>query len=468
MRDAISSGVPGTTGNLLSVYQRSGAVAREATRQEARFKAYHGELNEHLRREIDGDFFGHWNVTPTPLVLRASEWGFLERRAALLMRVVDKVIDLYLDGNEELERLFGAYSHLRRYMVKRSESWHGYGRYDFVIDSRGEPVIIELNMAMASGLLPMAYVNHRFAETAPSFLTVAGDRENVGFRDPDRLGSELVRMERSSGAPEGAMAILVDENKKLHEVELLKKSLERAGKAVVVGDVRDLESRDGALYFGAQRISSTYNKFRLFGAVHNWTTRGWADSRTFMNAVGAGQLFSINNFAAMTIGEDKSIFCAMRLPSVQAALDPAEREVVASNTPRTFVLDRGMVNIDGKEVELIEHVSSHRGDFVCKPRSDYRGNGVFSGRDCSEQEWRAKIEALCGTTHVAQHRVDAAMLDVAHVSKKGSFGCAEMRIAGGIYFAGSGFQGLVARAAPWEVVTGIKGAHMLPIDVLAD
>jgi hypothetical protein len=453
---------------LLMTYLRTSNQAQEAEKRPAEFKAYQAQLNQRLQKEVDPEFYSHWDVTPTPLTITTGEWTLLKQRAGMLMRIVEKVVEMYINGETSLDSLFRAYSLFRPYMTKSFMTWQEYGRYDFIINTQGEPVFIELNTAMASGYLPMAHVNRCFNENAPDFLRPEGVRTCLRYDDPDELGRELLRMERVAAAGEGAMAILVDQNKKFHESELIKTSLERAGKKVVIGDVRDLVRKGGDIYLDGQRISSTYNKFRLFGAQHHWGNEAWVENRVFLEAVANKRILSINNFAAMTISEDKAIFAAMRLPAVQAALDPREREIVETNTPTTFVLEKGMVNFQGREVELVDHIKANRGDFICKPRSDYRGSGVYSGRDYDPADWEKLVDGLPGQNYLVQTRVDPAMVDVTHTTKEGSVARAPMRIAGGIYFADVVFQGLVARAAPWEVVNAINHAHVLPIYALEE
>ena len=448
---------------LLKTYLRTSHQAMEAESKPAEFKTYQGQLNERLRREVDPEFYSHWDVTPTPLAITVDEWTFLKQRAGVIMRVVEKVVEMYVNGDTSLDSLFRAYSLFRPYMTKNFMTWQEYGRYDFIINTVGEPVFIELNTAMASGYLPMAHVNRCFNETAPDFLRPPGVRTTLRYDDPDEFGRELLRMETVAAVGDGAMAILVDQNKKFHESELIKASLEKAGKKVLIGDVRDLVRKGGDIYLDGHRVSSTYNKFRLFGAQHHWGNDAWVENRVFMEAVANKRILSINNFAAMTVSEDKAVFAAMRLPAVQAALDHREREIVESNTPATWVLQAGTVTVQGREVELVEHIKSHRGDFICKPRSDYRGSGVYSGRDFEQAEWDKLVDTLPGQNYLVQSRVDAAMLDVTHTTEQGQIARAPMRIAGGIYFADVVFQGLVARAAPWEVVNAINHAHVLPV-----
>lgn len=449
---------------LLNTFTRTTEMAGRAAQHPDEFAAYQAGLNLRLRSEVDPEFYAHWDVTPTPLALNWNEWEKLRDCSRKMFRIIEKTVQMYINGNEELDSLFERYALFRPYMTKRYTSWQEYGRYDFIVGTDGEPVYIETNTAMASGYLPMAFVNRFFAESAPDFLRPEGERCLLPYDSPDALGHELVRMETVAGSAYGTVAIIVDENRKFHEANLIKATLENVGRKVVIGDVRQLERRGREIFLNGELVSTTFNKFRLFGAEHHWSDKAFTENRIFLEAVADNQVLSVNNFAAMTVSEDKSIFAAMRLPCVQNALSHDEREFVQKHTMPTYPLEPGKVYHENREVDLIPFLKQNRGDFILKPRSDYRGSGTHSGRDCTDDEWAKLIDGLQDQQYLAQQRVDAATYDVTY-TMDGQVSTRSMRMAGGIYFADADFQGLVARAATWEIINAINHAHVLPVYV---
>jgi hypothetical protein len=310
----------------------------------------------------------------------------------------------------------------------------------------------------------MHHVNRVFHDDAPAVLRPGSERVLLPYDHESALGEQYCRMEALANSTFGAVAILVDENAKYHEAELIKASLEDLGREVVIGNVRDTRSVGHNLFLGDTRISSTYNKFRLFGLQHRWSEQAYLDNRRFLEAVRRGDVHSVNNFAAMTISEDKAVFAAMRLPSVQATLGEEERAAVEAHTPATHLLRPGLVPHEGGTLDLITWVKADKDHFILKPRSDYRGNGVLSGRDLGQEEFEGIVDQLAADgTYLAQRRIPSAMFDITHLDEHGAVATRPMRIAGGLYFAEADFHGVVARLAPWEIVNAINHAYVLPV-----
>ena len=86
----------------------------------------------------------------------------------------------------------------------------------------------------------------------------------------------------------------------------------------LLGNVKDTRCVGHNLFLGDVRISSTYNKFRLFGLQHHWSEQAYLDNRRFLEAIRRNDILAVNNFAAMTISEDKAIFAAMPMESSRA------------------------------------------------------------------------------------------------------------------------------------------------------
>ncbi len=453
---------------LLESVAATSAIAAAAAERPDDFKAFHGELNQRLRSEVDEEFYGHWDVTPSPFVLDQAAFQQVRGACRQIFTVVEKIIHLYLEGQDDVGELFARYELFRPYMTKRNLSWQEYGRYDFLVTPEGIPVLCELNTAMASGYLPMFHVNQVFHESAPDFLRPNAERVLLPYDHESALGEQYCRMEALANSDYGAVAILVDENAKYHESQMIKQSLEDLGREVVIGNVKDTHSIGHNLFLDDVRISSTYNKFRLFGLQHHWSEQAYLDNRRFLEAIRRNDILAVNNFAAMTISEDKSIFAAMRLPAVQAALDPDEKVAVETHTPATYVLKPGLVEVNGESIDLISWVKADKDEFILKPRSDYRGNGVMSGREHEPAEFAALVDQLADEgLYLAQRRIDSAMFDITHVTEDGEVATLPMRMAGGLYFAEMDFHGIVARLAPWEIVNAIKHAYVLPVSCTA-
>ena len=209
---------------------------------------------------------------------------------------------------------------------------------------------------MASAYLPLHHLNKIFHREAPSVLKPSEDGRILFPQDQETpLGRPFRRMEILANATHGAVGILVDENQKYHEADLIKADLEAVGREVIIGSTNDITRVGGNAFLNNTRISSTYNKFRLFGAQHQWSEQAFARYWPFLETVRRSDLHLVNNFAAMTISEDKSIFGAMRLTArdMKASAAIGATDTVRFDGASGFDFDSGFGLLDAAAALLI-------------------------------------------------------------------------------------------------------------------
>ena len=443
-----------------SLFSETERAADRALAKPAEYAAYKKTFNESLKSK--DPFFGKMDVQPCLLVYTPEQRAALSQLGLQLHQIVEIVIQMYINGVHKLLDEFPQYILFKPLMERQLISYQEYGRYDFIVDRAGDPVFIETNAAMASGYLPLMTVQEEFAKTAPEFLRVAGMQTEHPKRD-EVFGSSIARMVRTFTSDDGAVAVLVDENHKMHEVEMIAASLRRAGLEVVVGDVADLVYDHGyRLGHDGPEIIATFNKFRLFGSQHHWSAAAPARHHTFLEGIRNNAFLSINNFACLTIAEDKAIFAAMRSEAVQAALTPEQKKFIRRHTPDSYPFSPGMMTLEG--TQLLADMRVNRGEWILKPRNDYRGGGAYSGRDYDAEGWKSLLDTVAAqeTPYLAQRRVDAHMFRIA-VAEEAVVRREEVRILGGLYYRHLSASGIVARVSPSEIANVSSGkAYVLP------
>jgi hypothetical protein len=444
------------------------AFAHAAVERADEFSSFNAALRSRLPLEAD-PIFHKFNVLASPFVVTTEAFEELRRISRVIFGVAEKVVHMYIEGDESLGNHFAPYERLRPFMTKRSVTWQQYGRYDFLISDTGTPMFCELNTAMATGYLPMHRLNKIFHRDAPSFLKPSeAERALLPYDRDGSLGQAYRRMEVLANASHGAIAILIDENGKYHEADLIKADLESAGREVVIGSTQDIRRVGGNIFLGDTRISSTYNKFRLFGSDDHWSEQAFSKYWQFLETVRSGDIHLVNNFAAMTISEDKSFFGAMRLPAVQEVLTEEERQAVERHIPKTYLLTPGQVVTEDGLVDTVSMVKSMKDDIILKPRSDYRGNGVMSGRDMDRAEFDSVVDELSSTgKYIAQQRIESMKIDIPVLTPGAPAAVHPMNLSGGIYFSDSDFRGIFPRVARGDIINAAKKAAVLPVTCIA-
>jgi hypothetical protein len=421
------------------------------------------QLHQRLCTEVDPEFFPKWKMEPSPLIVDGAELQSLFTAALAFHDAIEALLDNWYAGESVVCKYFQRYEIFRGLISKPGRLWQGWGRCDMLTRTDGSVCFIETNAAMASGGLPNHYLARYFDYLAQGDLRPQQPRGWMPQYDESGAGELVRRLEPNDAA---ALAILVDENRKFHESGMLETTLRAAGRSdIIVGDVADVAERDGALHLEGHRLSTVFNKFRLFGEQHHWSPKAFDHNQPFLDAVRRGLVMPINCLAAQTIAEDKVIFAALRDPRFMSRLSQAQQQAIIDHTEPTAALEtESQILIDDVEHDLEQLLIDQRGDWIIKPRNDYRGSGVVCGRDQDASSWTALIDQRSSEIGrwVAQRRVDAMTLNAA-VADEDQVRVADLRLASGVYMIGGIPYGLVARAGTGEVVNGITGAHMLPI-----
>ena len=144
---------------------------------------FRDKMNGYLRSEVDPEFFSHWNVIPSPFVVERDECDGLFDQAIALHDAVEFVLDAYIDGQRGVRALYDRYDVLADEFSKCAATWQGWGRYDFLLADEARPVFIETNAAMASGMLPMQFLNEYYRHHVPEGIAPAGARIPLPYDD---------------------------------------------------------------------------------------------------------------------------------------------------------------------------------------------------------------------------------------------------------------------------------------------
>jgi glutathionylspermidine synthase len=85
--------------------------------------------------------------------------------------------------------------------------------------------------------------------------------------------------------------------------------------------------------------------------------------------------------------------------------EPEEKRQIAETIPWTRVLEDRRTIHEGREVDLLEFVASHRAQLVLKPNDDYGGKGIVLGWEVDETAWRAAMTTALAEPYIVQQRI---------------------------------------------------------------
>jgi uncharacterized circularly permuted ATP-grasp superfamily protein len=131
-----------------------------------------------------------------------------------------------------------------------------------------------------------------------------------------------------------------------------------------------------------------------------------ADCAALVDAYRARAVCVANTFRCK-IPHKKAFFALLTGDAHAHLFTPEERAVIAAHIPWTRLLAPGRTTVDGRAVDLLEHVRRHRESLVIKPNDEFGGAGVVLGWEASDGAWAAAIDRAVAepASWVAQRRI---------------------------------------------------------------
>ncbi|WP_051338090.1 hypothetical protein [Streptomyces flavidovirens] len=313
-----------------------------------------------------------------------------------------------------------------------------YARADAFHDGTGFR-LLELNVGSELGGVDSAQLNRAFLDV-PAFRSFA-EANALGHTDTmDHLVAELRAAAAGVGAdPVSPVVALIEGPGALgdHDSVFLsiQEDMSRHGIELLLGEIQELtEGADGKLVLRGRPVDVVLRYFAAGQIAGDPVARAALTRVNRAHAARRSALFTPLEGALFT---SKAALGLLHLPAVRAALSESERELVDRVLPRTWVL-----GTEGSE-EALAHARTHRAALVLKPGIGYSADGVVIGRDVTDAEWEAALEATAVRDYVAQELVVPALEPVVD-PETGRTG--EWVANWGIFVTPRGFGGAFCRA----------------------
>lgn len=437
---------------------------REPERLTRILSAADARLGQH-----DRSFGGLKNlsVALTALLLEPAGVAALRDTAERLFRIVDRVVDWIIVSPARCERLAGDYRRVFPYLRKTpgARRWQAISRYDAVVCEDGRIRVIELNTGCPAGFMHAEAFTRTTAIALDELGTLARTAATSATIRPQALVDGLLAIERAaapSGIEPGLVALLTDENKLTHELDLMLDDLTARGRAARIIAAEEIEFDGQKATHNGEPISLCYDKFRISVPTsknHCWRAGFEKRYAGFLSAQQAGAIVAVNNLAAQTIAEDKSLLATLALPEVAKLLSADERSFVAENVLWTARLEDQRVERHGETIDLLRYVAEHPDEFVIKPSSEGRGFGVVIGRDCPRDEWSALCQVDAATPRVVQDYVEPVRLPVVCQSGDG-LEVREMFLTLGLATVNGRYEGVLSRVSPSRITNVARQGYV--------
>ncbi|WP_026476916.1 glutathionylspermidine synthase family protein [Alkaliphilus transvaalensis] len=300
-----------------------------------------------------------------------------------LMVILNKVIDEYIQ-NPAFRKHFG-FSPLLEKMILKDPGYDvnvPMGRFDiFYHYDTGDFQFCELNADGSSGMIEQRELQ-KIIEKSKAIEDFSGQYQVEGFELFDSWVEALLKnyKEYSKKDVKPQVAI-VDFFKAEPPSEFIEfqKAFEAKGCPTIVVDPRNLEYRDGNLFYQNFRIDCVYRRTVTWEIIEHAE-----EVKAYIDAYLDGNVCFVGPIRSQVI-HNKAVFAILHDKEKTPFLTPEERTFVERHIPYTSFFDN-------QNQGVVAYALENKDKLVLKPMDRYASNGVKIGEDYSLEEWKKIIE----------------------------------------------------------------------------
>ena len=231
------------------------------------------------------------------------------------------------------------------------------------------------------------------------------------------------------------------------EFELFQKSYKEKGYNAIIADPRDLEYRDGKLYFEDFRIDLVYRRIVTFELMENIN-----EVPDFIAAYRDQAFCCIGSIKSQII-HNKIIFKILHDEDTLEFLSEEEKEYVKNHIPYTG-------EFKGEE-SVYEKVLNNKDKYIMKPLDLNASRGVYTGRDLTEKQWKDKLDESWNKDYIYQEFVDPYTREFV-VFEDGELKIEDFGTIVGIFMYKEKFAGTYTRIGKENIISGLTSYYTAP------
>jgi hypothetical protein len=184
------------------------------------------------------------------------------------------------------------------------------------------------------------------------------------------------------------------------EFELYQQHFASLGLEAVIDDPRRCEYREGKLWSRGAPIDLIYKRVLIHELVETCGI-----DHDVVRAVRDGATCMVDGFHCKVLHKKASL--AVLSDDANAFLfDAADLAAIHSCIPWTRVMAERKSVYNGKSIDLVPFVLSHKDRLVLKPNDDYGGKGITLGWTVDGTEWERAVREAIASPFIVQERVE--------------------------------------------------------------
>ena len=231
------------------------------------------------------------------------------------------------------------------------------------------------------------------------------------------------------------------------EFEEFKKAYIKKGYNCIITDPRNLEYRDGKLYKDDYRIDLVYRRIVTFELIEK------ADQIPLFIEAYKNKAFCCIGSIKSQVVHNKVIFKILHDEDTLEFLSNEEREFINKHIPITGIF--------GGDNSIFDNVLANKDRYIMKPMDLNASQGVFAGRDLTQEEWVKRLELSWDKDYLYQEFYNPFIRDHI-VFKDGKPYIDSFKSILGLFIYNERFAGMYTRISKNNIISGITDYYTVP------
>lgn len=390
-----------------------------------------------------------------------TEEGFGKLREELehIWRILVRVIREYLEC-EDYRALFGFAPELEKMILRRPayRTLLPVCRLDLFLDEEtGGFKFCEFNADGSSAMNENAELYRTYRDTL-LYREMNARYEQKEFELFDSWAAAFLQIYGETGQeglPAVAIVDFLEKGSSAAEFEAFREAFERAGCRAYVAEIREMRYENGRLLTAeGHAVDAVYRR-----AVTSDILAHRDEVKPFLQAAEDGKVCLIGDFCTQVV-HDKVLFRILHDPRTSAFLSEEDRACISAHVPYTAMLTA--------ETAARREVRGEKDRWIIKPRDSYGAHGIYPGRQCTEEEWRAQLDARADTDYILQEFVTPYRTENIYFGKPGKPEWESFSNMTGVYLYGGKVAGIYSRASVTPIISVEGDEHEMTSIVLRE
>jgi glutathionylspermidine synthase len=394
-----------------------------------------------------------------PMFFTGEDIKRFENLTTQMTDIFNSVIDKYM-SSPDFRKCFGFPPQMERLILADSgyASRFPMARYDIFYPYSEKYKFCEINGDGSSSMNETRVLHQLFRESHA--LDGVGNKER--FTDYEMFDSwidvlqscyEEFKGSRALELP--SIAIMDFEGEGITtEFEVFRKRMTCRGYTAFICDPREVLYKNGALYYGSQKIDLIYRRATTARIVDNIEHIG-----DFVKAYLDRAICVVGGFSSQVI-HNKIIFAILHDEDATSFITGSRRDFIREHVPYT-------VRLNPSDTNLLKEVIYNRESYVLKPLDRFSGYGVHIGKDYNREEWEAIVSQAKKSSYVVQELCDIPSMDMPTIENDRLY-FEKYYYLTGLFMYNQKFNGFYSKAGRKRIIAAAGESFSLPNFVATD